>query len=406
MTLLLLALTWASVCVLPGNAQNDHIGIKVGLNVGGQPPAPGGKSGPPALIDIDAAILISWCNHHHKRTCPPPGYPVTVTVTETKNHTITVPTTTTETTVTTLPASTTTLPGSTIVTTTTTTAPGETITLTLPGSYTTDTVTSTVLTAVSLCPSRTLNPTFTPVAPVPTNYLWGCPPGKLCIPNRSEADGDCNFEVGLPSPEFFCNPDECHPSPPREPYQDWDPTNSTDRKFFASPHYYNLNPRIFGLDYDIFVFRNSTPEEPYPTAYPTQYPTQSPPQSPTQYPTQYPTKYPTQYPTEYPTKYPSKYPSKYPTLRERQISDKLPSQCYLKCNAAGLEGEDSGLDKSILCVENSLFKVYLAACHRCIALYAGIGNPKDALREKTPNFVSILDLCEAPPGETSPPPGQ
>lgn len=62
MTLLLLALTWASVCVLPGNAQNDHIGIKVGLNVGGQPPAPGGKSGPPALIDIDAAILISWCN--------------------------------------------------------------------------------------------------------------------------------------------------------------------------------------------------------------------------------------------------------------------------------------------------------------------------------------------------------
>lgn len=60
MTLLLLSLALLSVCVLPGKAQNEGVGVKVGLNIGGEPSR--GKSGPPALIDIDAAILISWCN--------------------------------------------------------------------------------------------------------------------------------------------------------------------------------------------------------------------------------------------------------------------------------------------------------------------------------------------------------
>ncbi|KAL2387270.1 hypothetical protein RJZ90_000008 [Blastomyces dermatitidis] len=405
MALLLLALTWASMCVLPGNAQNDNIGVKVGVNIGNQPSAAaGGKSGRPALIDIDAAILISWCNHHHTRTCRRPGYPVTVTVTETKNHTITVsstettvttvPTTTTETTVTTVPTTTT------ETTITTTTAPGETISITLPGSCSTDTVTQTATYAVSLCPSRTVNPTFTPTVPVPTDYIWGCPPGKLCIPNRNEADGDCNFEVGLPSPEFFCSPEECHDPPPLEPFQDdWDPDSSD--KIIVSPHYYYLNPRLFGLDYDIFEFRNSTPEEPYPTSYPAQSPTQYPPQYPTQNPTQYTT---AEYTTAgYPTGYATKYATKYSTLQRRQTGNTLPRACYFQCQASGLEAENSLL-AAVICVENSAFKARLEACHRCIAIQANTKDPEKELREKAPNFVSILDICEAPPEPPTTPP--
>ncbi|OJD11168.1 hypothetical protein AJ78_08010 [Emergomyces pasteurianus Ep9510] len=383
MIVLLSALIWSTVCLLPANCQNDdHIGIKVGLNIGDEPSAGPGTSGHPALIDIDAAILISWCNSH-TRSCPSPGYPVMVTVTDTvtENRTITVPTTTTETTVTTVRTTTTettvttvattttettvtTLPGSTIVTTTTTTAPGETVTsiITIPGSDTTDTVTNTVTHNVTPCPSLTVNPTFTPSVPYPTNYRWGCPPGKLCKPYHRKENGHCNAEIGLPAEEYFCSPEECIPNTPIIPQYWGKPGVSNETgKWVLSDHYYSLDPRTFGLDFDIFVFPNSS------------YGTQPPP---------------------YGTR----------TLAERQITVRAPQPCFDDCNNAYQESQ-RGLDISILCINNSTFQKYVRNCGFCIGEHAKVPNPLDIVVQLE-GFEVALNICADQPTETSSPPAQ
>ncbi|KAK2783449.1 hypothetical protein FQN53_009212 [Emmonsiellopsis sp. PD_33] len=469
MKLLRSAFVWGCTCIVQGYAQGGHdglleIGLTVGGNAGGvttvtkiitQPPqgtqapgAPGGTvtttvwaSRRPALIDIDAAIILGWCHEHHYPTASPPvtvtvtdtvtesftetdtitipntiTVPNTITITDedtltvpvtiTDENTITVPitevvtlpasTTTTvitlpgatETVTTTLPASTITLSGSTVTIpastiVTTTTAPGEiiTTTVTLPGSTatvtrtgdgTTGTITNTVTNSITLCPTRTLNPTFTPVAPVPDNYLWGCPPGKLCIPNRNEADGDCNFEVGRPADTFYCSPQECHDSPPLREFEYWGPVDSDEvGKFTVSPHYFNLDPRAFGLDYSIFQFANSTDYEE------------------------------------------SHNSSSYRIgldLQGRQVpgDDHLPSGCYEDCNAPNLEHSYIGKDPEILCATDSVFLATLARCEDCVAIKAGVDDPKPVISVQIPDFVNILDFCEvsSPPDETTAPPVQ
>ncbi|RVX74683.1 hypothetical protein B0A52_01810 [Exophiala mesophila] len=136
----------------------------------------------------------------------------------------------------------------------------------------TDTVTkfetcSTTKSLVGLvtCPSRTINPTYTAPTTLPSNYLWGCPPGTICTPKQI----DCNFEQNLPSDEFVCSPDECLAVKPLPPLPvDWDPHNCTP--YYPPEGYFNLAPPIFGLDYDIFAFNGqpgpSCPPEPSSTS--------------------------------------------------------------------------------------------------------------------------------------------
>jgi len=107
------------------------------------------------------------------------------------------------------------------------------------------------LTGLVTCPSRIINPTYTPPTPLPSNYLWGCPPGKLCHPKRE----CCNFEQNPPAESYVCAPEECMPVadlPPLETWLDYENVNDTCAWLTPMDDYFNLNPTFFGLDFDIF----------------------------------------------------------------------------------------------------------------------------------------------------------
>lgn len=107
------------------------------------------------------------------------------------------------------------------------------------------------LTGLVTCPSRIVNPTYTPPAPLPSNYLWGCPPGKVCHPKRE----CCNFEQNPPAESYVCAPEECMPVadlPPLETWLDYENVNDTCAWLTPIDDYFNLNPTFFGLDFDIF----------------------------------------------------------------------------------------------------------------------------------------------------------
>lgn len=103
-----------------------------------------------------------------------------------------------------------------------------------------------------LCPTRTINPTYTPATPLPSNYLWGCPPGSLCHPKRE----GCNFERDLPADTYVCAPEECLPVAELPSLDAFLAANkySNDSCAWLTPvdDYFNLNPVDFGLNYDIF----------------------------------------------------------------------------------------------------------------------------------------------------------
>ncbi|KAJ5335752.1 uncharacterized protein N7506_005688 [Penicillium brevicompactum] len=108
--------------------------------------------------------------------------------------------------------------------------------------------------SLSICPSRIINPTFTPLAPLPKNYTWGCPPSLLCNPSKQSADGECNFEAGPPADTYYCRPEECIRSPTLTLPVLSGPPASYERieHYNVTRGYFNLNPTEFGLGYDIF----------------------------------------------------------------------------------------------------------------------------------------------------------
>ncbi|EER29779.1 hypothetical protein CPC735_000350 [Coccidioides posadasii C735 delta SOWgp] len=281
--------------------------------------------------------------------------PVTSTITTTlPPDTVTVPGG-----VTTLPPRTitvtTTLPASTVTRVTTLPPRVSTIyqtvshTKTIPG--TDRTVTRTV-DYISICPSRTLNPTFTPTAPVPSHYIWGCPPGTLCRPRHGPEDGNCNFEVGLPGADFFCSPEECGPPLPERPPQYWgEPVFGTQvEKYVVSPGYYYLDPRMFGLDFDVFVFDNTTSEY-----------------------------------SEH-------------GLHKRQGDIQLPSNCMDECSNVALPIQ-SGISRDELCLIGSDFLQFVSECRDCIDLFAEPGG--GTFPDIQPQFAQFLNYCEQHPGESS-----
>ena len=72
---------------------------------------------------------------------------------------------------------------------------------------------TSTLTGIVLCPSRITNTDYTPPTPLPNNYTWGCPPGKLCKPPQI----GCNFEVDLPADGYVCAPQDCITAEPLPP---------------------------------------------------------------------------------------------------------------------------------------------------------------------------------------------
>ena len=90
-------------------------------------------------------------------------------------------------------------------------------TATFPASFTAATLTSiaetsyaSALVGLITCPSRIVNPTYTPADPLPTSYLWGCPPGTVCAPPMLNR----NYEQNLPTDMYLCPLDQCITPPP------------------------------------------------------------------------------------------------------------------------------------------------------------------------------------------------
>lgn len=105
-------------------------------------------------------------------------------------------------------------------------------------------------TGITTCSSRIVNPTYTTTASLPSDYLWGCPVGTICKPPQV----DCNFEQNPPADSYYCSPDECVPISPLPPIEEYinQPVNSTCAFLTPIKNYFNLNPQLFQMDYNIF----------------------------------------------------------------------------------------------------------------------------------------------------------
>lgn len=117
------------------------------------------------------------------------------------------------------------------------------------------TITSTqsALSGLVTCPPRIINPTYTPATPLPSTYLWGCPPGSLCYPPRD----NCNFEQDLPGPKYVCKPSDCRPVarlPDLNVFLNANAYEGNGTCAFLTPvdDYFNIRPLDFGLNYGIF----------------------------------------------------------------------------------------------------------------------------------------------------------
>jgi hypothetical protein len=208
---------------------------------------------------------------------------------------------------------------------------------------------------ITLCTSRDINPTYTAaIIPLPSDYTWGCPPGYLCKPKQEY----CNFEVGLPSESYYCAPDECIPVTPLPAPQLWNPTiygnasPATDPslKYDAVDHYFNMNPRDYGLSYDIFVATEVITYTSTTTII------------------------------EAPT----------PAVRARQAQTSVPAACYPWCNNCLLEAQAVGKSPA-LCVPGSAFEIDMNDCQQCIAYHKS--DSTGTFVQIAPQFQQFINYC-------------
>jgi hypothetical protein len=208
---------------------------------------------------------------------------------------------------------------------------------------------------ITLCTSRDTNPTYTAaIIPLPSDYTWGCPPGYLCKPKQE----NCNFEVGLPSESYYCAPDECIPVTPLPAPELWNPTiygnasPATDPslKYDVVDHYFNMNPRDYGLSYDIFVA----------TEVITYTSTTTIIEAPTQ------------------------------AVRARQAQTSVPAACYPWCNNCLLEAQAVGKSPA-LCVPGSAFEIDMNDCEQCIAYHKSDG--AGTFVQIAPQFQQFINYC-------------
>lgn len=273
------------------------------------------------------------------------------------------------------------------------------------------------------CPTRTLNPTYTPPTALPTNWLWGCPPDTLCTPKQI----DCNFESNLPADTYVCSPEDCKPVTPLPPLDtSWDAHNCTP--YIPPPGYANLAPPIFDLGYDIFQFNGQPgpycpppPPPPPSTTWQDWAPPPSPPPSSTwvdwvpQPPPPPPSSWADWSVSGPAGPAPSGWndwngngdhshgqsgkpspPGVTPraNLAERQDDAPdydVPPACYNPCNAAVLNAQSCGLKGAVLCPVSGVFSQQYTNCGNCIDVN------KDKAYTEPPKLISslvtFLDYC-------------
>jgi len=225
----------------------------------------------------------------------------------------------------------------------------------------TATVTVTPLTGLVTCTSRIVNPTYTPPAPLPTNYLWGCPPGTICTPPQI----GCNWEQNPPADTYVCAPSECKPLPGL-------PTITNFNALWPNPiepdcawynpvlGYFHLNPEFFGLTFAIFDIYG---QPVCPTTAPakvTGWVDWTPPQS------------------GHPPKIRRRW-TKNPIAEiiSRQSLAIAPAACYAVYDAASVVGQNTGLVYDQLCVSGTVFQDAVSACRQCAAANAATSTSTD-----------------------------
>jgi hypothetical protein len=221
--------------------------------------------------------------------------------------------------------------------------------VTVPGTTTT----------LSICPTLSINPTYTPAAPLPRNYTWGCPPGYVCKPKHTGADAGCNIEAGLPAESYVCSPDECIKSPPFIHDQYWGTpveSNEIGSTYNVSKDYFNLDPEIFGLNYSIFRVLDLKPGDDH-------YYIRSTRRS-------------------------------WGRLLSRQSIgvSTVPGACFDECNDAALEVVSTGKTPEI-CNAGSAFDISLGHCEKCCSTHK-TATSASFEQKVLPNFQQFLNFCE------------
>ena len=280
--------------------------------------------------------------------------PTTEWIYITNNFTTTTTTTTPTTTTTTTPTTTTT------TTSTTTTTPTTTTTSTTGTVTATEIISEYIISyteqiTITLCTSRVANPTYTAaIAPLPSDYTWGCPPGYVCKP----AQIGCNFEVGLPDPNYYCSPDECIAAAPPGVLPEWNadvygnnsPAIDPSLKYPVVDSYFDMNPTDYGLTYDIFV-ENEVLFQTLTTTI-----------------------------IEQPTG----------VVRARQAETSIPGACYPWCNNCLIEAQSVGKTPA-LCAAGSAFEIDMSDCEQCIA-YHKSDSTADFVKI-APQFQQFINYC-------------
>ncbi|KAJ9611206.1 hypothetical protein H2200_004389 [Cladophialophora chaetospira] len=224
---------------------------------------------------------------------------------------------------------------------------------------------SPTLTGLVTCTSRIVNPSYTPKAPLPSNYHWGCPPGTICTPPQI----DCNWEVGPPAESYFCSPDECKPAPELPVPADLNNTEGNridaDCAWYEPVEgYFNLDPRNFSLTFAIFDVYGQPVCPPETTTttvsagwqdWHTVVPT--PPPASTWAP-------------KMPRRGLWHNPLAGIAARQNNLNS-APQQCYTKYNYASHTGERDGCNYPVLCPSGSDFQQAISACDDCSARFAG-----------------------------------
>ncbi|KAF4271151.1 hypothetical protein CNMCM8812_000685 [Aspergillus fumigatus] len=239
----------------------------------------------------------------------------------------------------------------------------DTVTLTEPAASTAqsgNTVTvPTTTTTLFICPTLSINPTYTPVAPLPRNYTWGCPPGYLCKTKHTGADAGCNIEASMPAESYVCSPDECIKSSPFIHDQYWGtPVESSEIRssYNISKDYYNLDPEIFGLNYSIFRIPDLKPGDDH-----------------------------------YYIRSSRRTWSKLLARQSIGVST-VPGACYDECNDAALEVESTGKTPD-MCNAGSAFNVSLGQCEKCCNTHKTAASANFE-QKVLPNFQQFLNFCE------------
>ncbi|KAH2549140.1 hypothetical protein KXW97_008990 [Aspergillus fumigatus] len=239
----------------------------------------------------------------------------------------------------------------------------DTVTLTEPAASTAqsgNTVTvPTTTTTLFICPTLSINPTYTPVAPLPRNYTWGCPPGYLCKTKHTGADAGCNIEASMPAESYVCSPDECIKSSPFIHDQYWGtPVESSEIRssYNISKDYFNLDPEIFGLNYSIFRIPDLKPGDDH-----------------------------------YYIRSSRRTWSKLLARQSIGVST-VPGACYDECNDAALEVESTGKTPDI-CNAGSAFNVSLGQCEKCCNTHK-TATSASFEQKVLPNFQQFLNFCE------------